>query len=259
MLEFRYRILAFLVSFCGLVSYCEGFTDPKVKVPPGDELLIIDPNQDPRNRPTPNFVKDEHGNQRIEIPPTIIVHRYYYSGDRDFQGPMLPGGPTVLVANHPRTGEQVSVQAMLLPGAPRIRYCKTCIIYNYADRCITLDFGLCGDSLPDVVYQRDGEITLAAKQHLADASKTATSFVTTSGLPNAVSEVRKRGQGAIQATGERINSTGSAVFGRALRLLDSTPQGNLLKPSARAGAGDFIDSEKAGITKELRDTVGTNR
>ncbi|MFN9822898.1 MAG: hypothetical protein ACK58J_01975, partial [Planctomyces sp.] len=62
--------------------------DDKVRVPPADELMVIDPNVDSRNLPTPVFLPDGRGNQRIEIPPVVIVHRYYYSGDRSFQGPM---------------------------------------------------------------------------------------------------------------------------------------------------------------------------
>ena len=242
-----------------LLSAAEACADHKVKVSPSDELLVMDPNQDSQNRPTPSFVPDAHGNNRIEIPPTVIVHRYYYSGDREFQGPMLPGGPTVLVVNHPRSGEQISVQAQLMPGAPRIRYCKSCIIYNYADRRLTLDFGHCGDSPPQMVYQRHDQMTLGVKQKAVEIRETTRGFVVASGLPQATAEIQKRGQGVILAAGQRINTTGTAVFGRALNLFDSTPPGDLAKPSTRQNAQNFLNTERAGIKQELDDTVGTNR
>lgn len=259
MLHYKYCLMlaAMVVASCGLCMDLRA--DHNVKVSPSDELLIIDPNQDSQNRPTPNFVADGNGNQRIEIPPTVIFHRYYYTGDRDFQGPMLPGGVTVLVANHPRTGEQVSVQAMLLPGAPRIRYCKTSIIYNYSDRCITLDFGhLCGCE-PKMIYHRDDPLSLGIQQKVTEVHGVTRGFVVATGIPQAASEIRTRGHNAIQATGQRINTTGTAVFGHALNLFDSTPAGDLGKPSTRQNAANFLQTERTGITKELEDTIGTNR
>ena len=259
MRNMKLSLLLAVLSLLPVFVSAEAYADHKVIVSPSDELIVIDPNQDSRNRPTPSFVPDAQGNNRIEIPPTVIVHRYYYSGDREFQGPMLPGGPTVLVANHPSTGEQVSVQAQLMPGAPRIRYCKSCIIYNYADRCLKLDFGICGICEPHIVYQRHDPVTLCVKQKAIEIRETTHEFVVATGLPQAANEIQKRGQGVILATGQRINTTGTAVFGRALNLFDSTPTGDLAKPSTRQNARNFLNTERAGITQELDDTVGTNR
>lgn len=254
--------ISFLLTVLSLTAVLNStgvLADHNVKVSPSDELLVIDPNQDSQNRPTPSFVPDANGNNRIEIPPTVIIHRYYYSGDREFQGPMLPGGPTVLVVNHPTTGEQVSLQAQLMPGAPRIRYCKKCIVYNYADRCITLDFGLTGLCEPHMVYQRHDQLTLGVRQKAGEIRDTTHSFVAATGIPQAGAEIHKRGQNVILATGQRINTTGTAVFGRALNLFDSTPAGDLGKPSTRQNAQSFFNTERKGITQELNDTVGTNR
>ena len=259
MRNMKLSLLQTVLSILCVFMSAEAYADHKVKVSPSDELIVIDPNQDSRNRPTPSFVPDANGNNRIEIPPTVIVHRYYYSGDREFQGPMLPGGPTVLVANHPSTGEQVSVTAQMMPGAPRIRYCKSCIIYNYADRCMKLDFGIGGICEPHMVYQRHDPVTLCVKQKAAEIRETTHGFVVATGLPQATAEIHKRSQNAILATGQRINTTGNAVFGRALNLFDSTPTADLAKPSTRRNAQSFLNTERAGITQELDDTIGTNR
>ena len=254
------RMFLAAAAVLGVLLGTDGLTaDQNVKVPPGDELLIVDPNRDSRNLPTPDFVPDGRGNQRIEIPPTVIIHRYYYSGDREFQGPMLPGGTTVLVANHPRTGEQVSLHATLMPGAPRIRYCSTGITYNYGDRCITLDFGTLSSCEPHIVYHRDDPVTAGVKQKSNAARDTTRSFITATGLPQAAGEMKKRGQDSVLAAGQRINTAGTAVFGRALSFWDSTPAGSLSKPSAPFNKPEFSLGDRAGITKELEDTVQTNR
>ncbi len=96
---------------------------------------------------------------------------------------MMPGGATVVVANQPRTGDHVSITTTLMPGAPRIRYCKTCIVYNYNECCITLDFGLCGDSEPHMVYHRDDSVSTHVQNEIRSVRQTTKGFISASGLP----------------------------------------------------------------------------
>lgn len=134
---------------------CEAGSKGRSAVPPADEILVISPTVDPEGKPRPIFQSDSTtGMQRVEIPPTVIVHRYYYTGDRDFQGPMLPGGPSVIVASHPVTGEQLMIQAQLLPGAPRVHYTHRSIQYDYGKTKIILDFGFFKKSSPHVVVKQ---------------------------------------------------------------------------------------------------------
>src|SRR5437016_1193792 len=69
-------------------------------VPPTLEIEVLDPNVDPRGNPAvvtkPSCVRTCHGPEgrlTVDIPEVVLVHRYYYTGDRTFQGPFLPGGP----------------------------------------------------------------------------------------------------------------------------------------------------------------------
>ena len=107
-------------------------------VSPTDELQILDPQVDPEGKPRgiPNLQTGQ-----VEIPPVLIVHRYYYTGNRSFQGPVLPGGPSILVLHHPRTGEQLTLPVQMLPGSPRICYTRECIEYDYGRAKIQVHFG----------------------------------------------------------------------------------------------------------------------
>lgn len=111
-------------------------------VPPTLEIEVLDPGVDPLGNPAVRIEQD--GDQKIiDIPPVILVHRYYYTGDRTFQAQLLPGGPSIVVANHPKTGERCYIEAQMLPGAPRVTYRAKSIVYDYGENGITIRFGKC--------------------------------------------------------------------------------------------------------------------
>ena len=87
----------------------------------------------------------------MEIPPAVLVHKYYYTGDRSFQAQMLPGGPSIIVVHHPKTGERCYIEAQMLPGAPRVTYTAHSIEYDYGENGITVYFGLFGT--PTIKYR----------------------------------------------------------------------------------------------------------
>lgn len=123
---------------------------PPWNVPPTDEIEVLDPSADPLGRPAVELRQTLDGLQ-VEIPPTVLVHKYYYTGDRSFQAQILPGGPSILVVNHPKTGERCYIPAQMLPGAPRVTYTSSCIEYDYGANGITLHFGLFGK--PSIKYR----------------------------------------------------------------------------------------------------------
>ena len=85
-----------------------------------------------------------------ERAPAEIYLKYYYSGSREFQGPRLPGGPTVIQGMHPRTGCKFCKTIMLPPGAPTVEYMADAIDLSYADVEVQVTFGRRGDV--DVSY-----------------------------------------------------------------------------------------------------------
>ena len=104
-----------------------------------NELVILDPGTHSRGLPAVVTRPGENG-LTVDIPPTVHVHRFYYSGDKEFQGPVLQGGPTTVVANHPKTGERKYINVTLPPGVPIIAHSKCAITYVYPNRRIALNF-----------------------------------------------------------------------------------------------------------------------
>lgn len=100
------------------------------------DLVVYDPGVHERGLPSPELV--EGG--KVDIPPAVHVHRFYYSGDKEIQGPIISGGPTVVVASHPKTGKRMYVEVVLPAGAPRIAYNKHGITYVYPDKRVSVNF-----------------------------------------------------------------------------------------------------------------------
>lgn len=123
------------------------------RVSPVLEMEILDPNQDARGNPAIQLTTDEDGQTQVEIPPSIIVHRYYYTGDRSFRGPDLPGGPSIVVAQNPRDGQQCYLPVQMLPGSPVVHYTERKIEYDFGNRAVIISFPAVGDP---VVSYRNG-------------------------------------------------------------------------------------------------------
>ena len=121
-------------------------------VPPTLEIEVLDPGVDPLGNPAVFVTPGPPGYPvQIDIPPVVLVHRYYYTGDRSFQAQMLPGGPSIIVVNQPKTGERCYIEAQMLPGAPRVTYTAHSIEYDYGENGMTLQFGLFGT--PTIKYR----------------------------------------------------------------------------------------------------------
>ncbi|MDP6446239.1 MAG: hypothetical protein QGG36_27650 [Pirellulaceae bacterium] len=192
-------------------------------VPPADEIEVLDPGVDPTGKPAVLLRPGGKGDElRVEIPPTVLVHRYYYSGNRKFQGPPLPGGPSILVVNHPRTGERCYIPAQMKPGAPVVHYSQHGIAYEYPDGAITLHFGLTGK--PTIRYRNGKSIrsTVARATHWNEVKHVV------AGAKNAVTDLKtKTGDVVVGMSADVSEFVESAAY-PATNLLQMAPFGKAI-------------------------------
>jgi hypothetical protein len=192
-------------------------------VPPLDELVILDPRVDREGKPHPLVLPGTNGVPQVETPQTVIVHRYYYTGDRDFQGPMLQGGPVLLTVNDPATGDQIYVEAMLPPGAPRIAYRRDRIVYDYRNCAVTVSFGHPGPlgqiGKPSVAICHHAPGKKAAADHHERKQREINELWTRTGISDAthscvqsVKQATNNAAGAVQTVGSQAIAPVKAVW-----------------------------------------------
>jgi len=167
-------VMLFAVAAVGCAGTKPAFLRPAaVPVPPSQEIEILDPAQGATHVPAVVLAGGTSGTQHVDVAPSVLVHRYYPSGDRTFQAQFVPGGPTILSLNHPKTLERTYVMATMPPGAPRVTYAGKSIIYDFGAQSVTVHFGPLG--CPTVSYSQStklvagvGSIVEKVKEHFAD-------------------------------------------------------------------------------------------
>lgn len=155
--------LALLLVVFACFSSVAKATPPRNTVPPNWEIEVLDPRASSDGRPAVELVPGgKHGELKVDIPPAILVHKYYYSGHRSFQAQILPGGPCIVVANHPKNGERQYIDVVLPPGAPRVTYYAHSIDYDFGHRGVRVHFPPLGLS-PYVTYRNGKTVLQTAK------------------------------------------------------------------------------------------------
>lgn len=147
----RAAMMACLLALATIPGACSAAERHPANVPPPMEIEVIDPGVDPEGKPAVMLEPGPGGQMQVDIPPVVLVHRYYYTGDRSFQGPPLPGGPSIVVAHHPQTGERCYIPVQMMPGAPRVTYTAHSIEYDYGRHATTVCFDGAGN--PSVKYR----------------------------------------------------------------------------------------------------------
>lgn len=229
------------------------------------DLVVLDPGAHERGLPAVKLDPAEDGRLTIDIPPAVHVHRYYYSGDKEIQGPIIHGGPTVVVANHPKTGERMYVDVTLPAGAPRIAYNKHGITYVYPDKRVEVMFqGLASNPHRTIVRQKSGKgfrrNVRNARQHL---KKHVRESLDNSPMVQSVTETGGEASDFVHGFKVALGDL-STQGGDALRTLSNMVPGVVyIKSLAEQEPQKDYDSliRQAGIKKARRETpfLPTNR
>lgn len=191
-----------------------------------NDLVVCEPGVHERGLPAVQFRSPEGGRGLcVDIPPAVHIHRYYFSGEREIQGPIIQGGPTVVVANHPKTGERMYIDVMLPAGAPRIAYRKSCITYVYPQQRVVVDFSHFPFSSQRVIVryhsgQGIGRKMDAWRHHLVDHTK---QHLAQSSAINSLKQASSDTGKLLLGAGESVGSLTSGAIDGAKSAVDLIP------------------------------------
>jgi hypothetical protein len=207
-------------------------------VPPALEIEVLDPNVDPRGNPAvvtrPAVAltgTGPDGRVVVDIPPTVLVHRYYYTGDRSFQAGLLPGGPCVVVASHPRTGERLYVPVQFPPGAPRVTYTASSIEYDYGTQAVTISFCCLLQARPKVTYRQGVPFTQKVENVAVVARDATRRLIARTSIPECADKLAAGTKSMVGTTVSRANDLGKMLLAPPIALIRATPLANLFTES----------------------------
>ncbi|MFO0899242.1 MAG: hypothetical protein U0836_17600 [Pirellulales bacterium] len=225
--------------------------EPKpANVPPDLEIEVLDPNADPLGRPAVKLEHGEHGQLEVDIPPTVLVHRYYYSGNRSFQAQFLPGGPTIIAVSHPRSGERCYLDAQMPPGAPRVTYTEHSIDYDYGTLGVTVVFSRLVK--PRVIYRTGVTLPQRAKKGLSHVGRETWSFVKSTGLPKRAGSAAHGAGNAARSAAEGVRQVTDMVVEPVHAIVERTPLGSILQDRPEQRAARLRDQSVESVIRERR-------
>ncbi|QDU08673.1 hypothetical protein [Gimesia aquarii] len=234
---------AFLLTIC--LATTLAYAEKKAVVPATQEIEVILPGVSTDGIPAV-LVQPEGETTNIEIPPTVLVHRYYYTGNRKFQGPYLPGGPSIIVANHPKTKCRVYVDVQLLPGAPEVHYWASMIEYRYGKSRILISFAHDGGA--KVAYKNHLPIGATFKNVTAGTTKATVGLISKTGVPKATSRVAR-------TFGGYTYDAGKFVVDKSKQLLANTPLSGLI---AKDESELDLKARNRKLQKAVERNIGAN-
>ncbi len=238
----------------------QGRRERVAPVPPALEIEVLDPRVDPMGNPAVLTSPTENGGLHVEIPPVVLVHRYYYTGDRSFQGPMLPGGPSIIVVHHPKTGAKVYLETQMLPGAPRVIYTANSIEYDYGFQSMTLKFGHGGK--PSIVYRQGTSLWTRVKQNSEQRHEYRGKILQRTGIPDVRDKILSGAKNVAETSADRVRDLGRTVATPVLQIVKATPLGTAFTTSPEQRAtrerDDLVRRAEAEATR-LQADIPTNR
>lgn len=195
-------------------------------VSPVDEIQVILPATSREFRPEAVVT-----GQKVEIPPAILVHKSYYSGDRDFRAPAFPGGPTLVVVQSPETGQQLCLEVQMPAGSPRVFYRRHWIDYHFGSQVVRIQFcnplRLHESKQPEVKY-----LTASSDLRSPDiecSETTAGQWIQKTGLPSVVKGSTETAKTVADGAAGGIRTVSTAVLSPLRQVRDSTILGRFLK------------------------------
>ena len=204
-----------------------------------DELVVYAPGTMDRDVSGIELIRDPELGWQAEVQPTLHVHRNFYNGDKEFQGPLLAGGPTVVSACHPRTGKRLYAQVNLPSGAPIIVYDEDGITYVFRDQRVVLTFrGKAGCEEVVMTYKRGRGLCRVKQEHDAALVKQHKTFSDRFPLKRSLQDAAKAVQTTVKGAAGTATDAASAVVTRVKDGVSGLPGIQQLQ-----GIGKEVDSQ----------------
>ena len=234
---------------------CAGAFATEPREPGFNELVVIDPAVEENGLPIPIVT-----NGQVEIPPTLHVHPYFYSGDKEYQAQIINGGPTIIVANHPRSGDKLYIDAVLPQGAPIVAYNDHSITYIYPDRRVIIDFSIVGKHRANVKYVSGRGIVRGAEERLVERRETVRELRQKSKLVTELGELGHEMKDITKGAFGIVGQTGAVVVERTRAVTRIIPGVPALKSAGQQAAerGALEEVRQAGL-QQVRDETQTFR
>ena len=248
------RLFRWLVSAACLMA-CAGAFATEPRESGFNELVVIDPAVEENGLPIPIVT-----NGQVEIPPTLHVHPYFYSGDKEYQAQIINGGPTIIVANHPRSGDKLYIDAVLPQGAPIVAYNDHSITYIYPDRRVIIDFSIVGKHRASVKYVSGRGIVRGAEERLVERRETVRELRQKSKLVTELGELGHEMKDITKGAFGIVGQTGAVVVERTRAVTRIIPGVPALKSAGQQAAerGALEEVRQAGL-QQVRDETQTFR
>lgn len=215
-----------------------------ILVSPADEITVIDPGTNSEFKPEPYVA-----NRQVEIPPTLLVHNFYYTGDRDFRGPVFPGGPSVVVVEHPKTGIRMYVDVQMLPGSPRVVYRSHYIDYHFGKQKIRIQFCNLLDPLhyhQPIVKYCHGNTRIQKALSSSPPPNHVKDWMVRTGIPESLTSAGKSGKALLNRSADGIKRTTEVITTPIKVVSQATMLGSLLTPDPE---GDATASRDAAVRR----------
>ncbi len=234
----RKRLQWLFSAACVIAS--AGVYGQEPREPGFNELIVIDPAVQENGLPVPIV---EGG--RVEIPPTLHVHPYYYCGDKEYQAQILNGGPTIIVANHPKSGDKLYIDAVLPAGAPVVAYNAHSITYVYPDRRVVLEFPPLCRNKAVVKYLSGRGIGREVQDHVTQVSASIDEHKQKSKLVTELGELKSDCTNIAKGTIGMAGTTAAMIVERTRGFTGILPGVAALKSAGK-------QAEERGAVEEVR-------
>ncbi len=196
--------------------------------PTADEVVttVLENGLPPKGYQELDIVREGGGPLRE---PTVILHTYYYNGDRVFQGPKFKGGPTIVQVTHPKSGCQVSARINMPTGAPLIEYEDDSIRYYFPDVHVELRF--CNSGCCEVDYHHHCNPYEKLRHRIEAKELRKPEKSGPGGTSNAIGSLLNIGAGGPLSLASRLPGTSDLLQSKESRIPNTLRQSSKLSTS----------------------------